>query len=581
MFMEYNPNAYDKYPFKQITERKDAIYQGYTKIQSIFLEHMQSIKKSIIVIECYPGIEQAELLNALSSLPFDKIIHSDTYAYEPEKIDSLLASDLTEDRVFGFMTFHHLKDYFYLEKIKHLQSELQQIDIGNILIYGVGASLISQGTLCILADITRWEIQLRFRKGMSNWRTAQKNIFYSFKYKRGFFAEWRWADKQKKSLLPTLDYYLDMNIKNHPIMVYGEVYRMALAKIAKEPFRLVPYFDPGIWGGDWMKTHFSLEENNSNYAWSFDGVPEENSLNLKFGDVILQTPALNLIYYAPTAVLGEKVHARFGTEFPIRFDLLDTMHGQNLSLQVHPLTEYIQEHFNMHYTQDESYYILDAKPNSYVYLGLKTNVDRKQMKLDLETAHKNTRSFPVDTYVNKFPVQKHEHILIPAGTLHASGKDTMVLEISATPYIFTFKLWDWERKGLDGQFRPIHLNHGFANIQWERDTDWVEKNLLHQEKMIYQSKNSKIERTGLHQREFIDTYRITTNHKICIKRNDSVHVLNLVEGEIAIIRSPFDLFSPFEVHYAETFIVPNAAQEYEIESKENRTIQLMLAVVRD
>lgn len=109
-----------------------------------------------------------------------------------------------------------------------------------------------------------------------------------------------------------------------------------------------------------MKSHFSLPENGSNYAWSFDGVPEENSILLDFGGCIVETPALNLVYTHPRELLGDRVHARFGKEFPIRFDMLDTMHGQNLSLQVHPLTEYIQSHFHMHYTQDESYYFLDV-----------------------------------------------------------------------------------------------------------------------------------------------------------------------------------------------------------------------------
>ena len=135
-------------------------------------------------------------------------------------------------------------------------------------------------------------------------------------------------------------------------MVTSEAFFQALKQTAREPFRLVPYFDPGVWGGHWMKDNFGLTETKSNYAWSFDGVPEENSLRYQFGEVFLEIPAIDLVFLEARPLLGEKVHARFGDEFPIRFDLLDTIGGQNLSLQVHPLTEYIQEKFNMHYTQD-------------------------------------------------------------------------------------------------------------------------------------------------------------------------------------------------------------------------------------
>ena len=82
------------------------------------------------------------------------------------------------------------------------------------------------------------------------------------------------------------------------------------------------------------------------------------------------------------------------------------------------------------------------------------------------------------SYRNTLPARKHDHFLIPAGTIHCSGANSMVLEISATPYIFTFKLWDWGRPGLDGRTRPVHLDHGAANIRWNRDTEWVRKNLL-------------------------------------------------------------------------------------------------------
>src|SRR5690606_21914355 len=125
-------------------------------------------------------------------------------------------------------------------------------------------------------------------------------------------------------------------------------------------------------------------------------------------------------FFEPEALLGEKVYSRFGAEFPIRFDFLDTIGGQKLSLQVHPKTDYIKNKFGMSYTQDESYYILDAKEGATVYLGCKEDVVPEQMIADLEKAQQGGFSFPADKHVNRFPARKHDHFLIPAGTVHCS-----------------------------------------------------------------------------------------------------------------------------------------------------------------
>ncbi len=79
------------------------------------------------------------------------------------------------------------------------------------------------------------------------------------------------------------------------------------------------------------------------------------------------------------------------------------------------------------------------------------------MESDLRRAQEGAFLFPAEKYANRIAARKHDHFLIPAGTLHCSGANSMVLEISATPYIFTFKLWDWGRLGLDGRPRPIHI----------------------------------------------------------------------------------------------------------------------------
>lgn len=234
----------------------------------------------------------------------------------------------------------------------------------------------------------------------------------------------------------------------------------------------------------------------------------------------------------------------------------------------------------MHYTQDESYYLLDTEETeeAYVYLGVKSNVDPKAMEQDLKDAEKGAIEFPVEKYVNKVPVKKHDHILIPAGTVHCSGKNTMVLEISATPYIFTFKLWDWGRVGLDGLPRPIHVEHGMKNIQWDRDTDWIYDNIVEKQETIEKAKGYEVERTGLHSREFIDTFRYTLTEAYTVNMDDSVHVMNLVEGSHAFIESVDGSFEPFEIHYAETAIVPAAARQYRL-VPENEKVKVIVASV--
>lgn len=538
--------------------------------------------KCVLSIECYPGVDQQELLDGLAALHPALVIHSDDLAFEPEKLDAALERDLLpQDPVFGIMTVRRLRDFFYEAKIEEARQRIDAVAEGLVLVYGVGATLVHPGDVQVVADITRWEIQLRYRRGMTNWRTAQTDLPKLKKYKRGFFAEWRWADREKDHLLNTMDFYLDMTTQGSPAMVDGAAYREALRQTAQRPFRMVPYFDPGVWGGNWMKDHFELPENGSNYAWSFDGVPEENSLPLDFGGHLIQTPALNLVLQQPRALLGDRVHARFGKEFPIRFDMLDTINGQNLSLQVHPLTEYIQQNFNMHYTQDESYYILDAQEGSSVWLGVREGVDPAAMEADLRRAQAGEAPFPAEKYINHIPVKKHDHILIPAGTTHCSGAGTMVLEISATPYIFTFKLWDWGRLDLDGKPRPIHLDHGMANIQWDRDTKWVHENLVGQTTVVHQDENALVERTGLHEREFIDTFRYTTASSVTVARNGSVHVLNLVDGARARLVSPDGAFAPFELHYAETCILPQAAGDYRIEAPDGAEVKMIVACVRN
>ena len=365
-------------------------------------------------------------------------------------------------------------------------------------------------------------------------------------------------------MLARIDYLLDTNAPASPKMISGEDLRTGLRMAVRRPFRVVPFFDPGPWGGHWMEKVCDLPKDVPNHAWCFDCVPEENSLLLGFGDVRVEIPSIDLVFAHPRELLGEHIYARLGAEFPIRFDFLDTVGGGNLSLQVHPLTSYIRKRFGLAYTQDESYYMLDAMDDACVYLGLKEGIDPKAMLDDLKAAQNDGPDFGADRYVNKWPAKKHDHFLIPAGTVHCSGRDSMVLEISATPYIFTFKLWDWGRLGLDGRPRPIHLERGAENIQWDRTTAWVRRSLINRVKQVAQGDGWREERTGLHELEFIETRRHWFTGTVPHDTAGTVNVLNLVEGDEVIVESPEGAFAPFVVHYAETFIVPAQVGAYTI-----------------
>ena len=541
-------------------------------------------RKTVLVVECYPGVDSTALLQQLQQVLSPALsLHASNAMLPPEKIDALAAPFLGgDDPVFGFLSDLSLPQFFDPARLGHLRGQVAGLKEGLALVVGCGATLIAEPDILVYADLARWEAQNRFRRNeASNLGVENRALGSGLQYKRAFFVDWRVADRWKRPLIARWDFVLDTHNPSEPKLAEGEAVRRGLRHAMTRPFRVVPFFDPAPWGGQWMKEACDLPRDTSNYGWCFDCVPEENSLLLDFGNTHIEMPSINLVFDQPQALLGEGIRSRFGDEFPIRFDFLDTMGGGNLSFQVHPLTEYIRRHFGMSYTQDESYYMLETGPDASVYLGLRENVDPAAMRHALEAAQNGGPPFPAEKYVNQFAARKHDHFLIPAGTVHCSGANSMVLEISATPYIFTFKMWDWARLGLDGQPRPINLNHGFKNIQWDRSTHWVKDNLINRIEPLGAGDGWREERTGLHSLEFIETRRHWFTKAVPHDTQGTVNVLNLVEGEEAIVESPDNDFEPFPIHYAETFIVPANVGAYSITPTNGQPLATLKAFVRN
>lgn len=551
---------YDRFPSTKIT---GTILQGWDAVHTLLVECFKV--KKVVAVDFYAGVREEEVAGELELLSPTLFINTRNLMKPQDEIKAMTECFMTDDVLFGYVTNLTLNDYFDAEKLEQARKQVADAT-GRVIIVGSGAAMVAPAEATVVyVDMARWEIQQRFRVhevkalGVDNREDA-----VSLQYKRGYFNDWRILDRYKESLFGRVDFWLDTHIANEPRLIDKETFFKGIEETVKTPFRVVPFFDPAPWGGQWMKEVCGLNPEKENYGWCFDCVPEENSLYFEVNGVRFELPSVDLVLLKSRELLGEPVEARFGKDFPIRFDFLDTVGGGNLSVQVHPTTQFIRENFGMYYTQDESYYLLDAKEGASVYLGLKTGIDKNEMIHDLREAQKGEVVFDTERYVNRLPAKKHDHYLIPGGTVHCSGSEALVLEISSTPNLFTFKLWDWQRLGLDGKPRPINVERGKDVIDWKRDTEYVNKHLANRFTQVAEGDGWREECTGLHPNEFIETHRHWFSKPVTHHTNNSVNVLNLVEGEEAVIESPINAFKPFVVHYAETFIIPASVGEYTI-----------------
>ena len=497
-------------------------------------------------------------------------------ALRPEsQIEALVAPFLGgDDPLFGTRFTGALADFFNPATLCAIHPDpTAELSI----LYGCGAALAGWPGQLVYVDVPKNEIQFRARAGSVRNLGARAAQDPKTHYKRSYFVDWPAANTHAAALAPHVDVFVDGQRPDEPALLAGDELRAALAEMARSYFRVRPWFEPGPWGGQWIKARIpGLATDVPNYAWSFELIVPENGLLLESDGRLLEVAFDWLMQAHSAEVLGESATA-FGTEFPVRFDFLDTVQGGNLSVQVHPRREYVRRHFGERLTQDETYYILDAEPGALSYLGFRAGVDPAAFRQALEHSAATGTPIAMDRYVTSVPTQKHDLLLIPNGTIHGSGAGNLVLEISATPYIFTFKLYDWLRLDLNGKPRTLNLKRGFENLDFARQGDVVARELVSRLRVLAEGDGWRVVHCPTHREHFYDVKRLEFSGNMDVATNGSVHILSLVEGQTVTL----DVAGRTQrFAYAETFVVPAAAQRYGLISEPGQPVKVIVCYIK-
>ncbi|MDR0542470.1 MAG: ROK family protein, partial [Dysgonamonadaceae bacterium] len=567
------PGHYDIYPGFHVGNGK--IHDGYESLAAWIALHKN------IVIDGYMGIFWEQLIENLHKclLKLNKKVcwfHSDAALKSEDSLNEMIAPSLGESgSIFGKITDKGIRDWFDLDKLRKITPN-PKADI-NILV-GCGAALAEWNVPVIYVDLPKNELQFRMRAGTAFNLGFENQADFRDMYKQAYFVDWRVLDRHKAAILPYIDIIVDGQRPNHYLWMTGDDMRKGLNDMSRNFFRVRPWFEPGAWGGKWMKNRFDgLNPAAENLAWSFELMTLENGLMFESDNYRLEVSFDFLMYNNYREVLGDCAD-RFRYDFPIRFDFLDTFDGGNLSVQCHPRPEYIRREFGMPFTQDETYYILDCKDSSEVYLGFRDDIQPEKFHEELVISEKQALPVNIDKYVLKFPAKKHMLFLIPNGTIHASGKNNLVLEISSAPYIFTFKMYDWLRLDLDGRPRPINIEHGMKNVDFERKGERIEKEFISPPRIMQQNENEIIEHLPTHPLHFYDVHRHSFEKQIEVQTQGKCHVWMLVEGTSVLLETADGLKQRF--NYAETFVIPAGARYYTLTNEGQGTAMMIKSFVK-
>ena len=462
------------------------------------------------------------------------------------------------------------------------------------VVYGYGSLIPELRELYdvkVFFDLTPMKSMLRIRRGEYSNLGKERPGIINRTIRRCYYCDFECAVRNRHELWENNvpDWYvLDNDPQNLQLMPFG-TFSDICAQLVKYPFRAKPCYIEGVWGGSYMKKLRKLPEEMRNAAWDFDFIPMEVSVVVEAGDEKLDINYCSFVHKEGVNLMGEDCVKKFEGYFPIRFNWDDSYHSTgNMSIQCHSGGEYNVKNYNEFGRQDESYYVVVTGHNAKTFIGFRDDADIPQFFRDIEAADTEHKPCDYMKYVSYEESKPGLQVMLPAGTIHSSGRNQVILEIgSLTIGSYTYKMYDYLRLDFDGKQRPIHTRLGEENVRQDR-----RYSVIHDpESPEYIVQKPRLAASGEGWEEYIlgenpqvyFSLRRLEFEKKCEQDTGGklFHVLTLVDGDAVRVRSVRHPERYFDLQFMDIVCVPADMGRYVIENLGREPVMVHKTCLRE
>ena len=463
-----------------------------------------------------------------------------------------------------------------------------------VAVYGYG-SLVKEfrnlyDVRCFF-DVTPMNSMLRIRAGEYANLGKKHTGIINRTIRRCYYCDFENAVQLRKELFAeaALDWYFLDNDRANLQMMPFDSFRDICAQLVKYPFRAKPCYLEGVWGGTYMKEKRHLPEKMRNAAWVFDFIPMEVSVLVEAGQNLLDINYCSFVHKEGVNLMGERCVNKYKGYFPIRFNWDDSYHSTgNMSIQCHSGGEFNVLNYNEFGRQDESYYVVVTGHEAKTFIGFRDDADIPAFFSEIEAADTEHRPCDYMKYVSYEESKPGLQVMLPAGTIHSSGRNQVILEIgSLTIGSYTYKMYDYLRLDFDGKQRPIHTHLGELNVNQNRRHsdihDPASKDyIVQQPRLDAEGEGWQEYILGENPQMYISLRRLEFE-KQCLQdtKGEKFHVLTLVDGEHVRIRSAEHPERHFDLDFMEIACVPASMGKYVIENLGKEPIRVHKTCLRD